>query len=121
MLLAGADDTGGQFTLIHTIVPPHDSVPLHQHTTMNESFYVIDGSLTLTCGDDEYGLKSGGFAFLPRLVPHQYVAGADGAEILIHSSPGGLERFFDDWEAGMSLDELQTVHEIEFLKGDEDR
>ncbi len=115
VLLAGADDTCGLFTLIHTTVPPHDSVPLHRHVAMDESFYVIDGAISVTVGDDTHEVGAGGFVFLPRAVPHRYVAGGDGAEMLIHSTPGGLERFFDDWEAGLSLSELEAAHQIEFL------
>lgn len=114
-LLAGSSDTGGQFTLIHTSVPPHDETPLHRHLEMDESFFIIEGSLDVTCGGDTFEAGRSEFVFLPREVPHRYSAGADGAELLILGSPAGLEHFFDDWEDGMSMERLEAAHRIEFL------
>lgn len=115
VLLAGADDTDGRFTLIRTSVPPDDETPLHRHLEMDESFYLIKGSLVVTCGDDVFEAVTGDFAHLPMGIPHRYAAGPAGAEFLIHATPGGLEAFFDDWEAGMAMGELATTHGIEFV------
>lgn len=114
-LLAGASDTGGGFTLIHTSVPPHDETPLHRHLAMDESFFVMAGALKVTCGDTTFNAEANDFVFLPRGVEHRYIAGAGGAELLILGFPAGLERFFDDWENGMSFDQLAGIHRIEFL------
>lgn len=84
ILLAGADDTGGHFTLIRTTVPPGDQTPLHRHLDMDESFYVIAGSLHVTCGDDSFEATAANFVYLPRGIAHRYVAGEEGAEMLIH-------------------------------------
>lgn len=115
-LLAGAADTGGQFTLIQTVVPAGDNVPLHRHATMDESFSVLAGAVHVTCGDDRFDVSSGGFVFMPRGRAHRYVAGPDGAELLILTTPGGFEGFFDDWEAGASLEECAQLHDFELLE-----
>jgi len=116
VVLAGSSDTGGRFTLIRTTVPAGDVTPLHRHTVMDESFYVLRGSYTVTCGDDIFEASAGDFVHLPRGLPHKYVAGPDGGEKLILGAPGGLEIFFDDWEAGMDFDALSRKHQIEFLE-----
>lgn len=82
---------------------------------MDESFYVLSGGLTVTCGDDVFETGPGDFVHLPRGIPHQYVAGPDGAQMLILATPGGLEEFFDDWEVGEDPEELARKHGIEFL------
>lgn len=114
-LLAGTADTDGQFCLIHNRVPPSDATPLHRHVAMDESFYVIAGSLMVTCGDDLFDVTAGGFVHLPRGLAHRYAAGPEGAEFLIHGVPAGLEHFFDDWEAGMDPTTAGRRHGIEFL------
>ena len=82
-LLAGTADTGGQFTLIRTMVPSGDSTPLHRHSAMDESFYVLSGNFTVMCGGDVFEAGAGDFVHLPRGTPHRYVAGPDGGQMLI--------------------------------------
>lgn len=116
-LLAGAADTDGRFTLIHSTAPPGDSTPLHRHEEVDESFYVLRGSYTVTCGADTFEVSAGQFVHLPHAVPHKYVAGPDGGEKLILAHPGGLEQFFDEWDAG--TDDVRALgrrHGIEFLE-----
>lgn len=116
-LLAGTQDTDEHFTLIRSSVPPGDGTPLHRHTAMDESFYVLRGSYTVTCGIDVFEVAAGGFVYLPRGVPHKYVAGPDGGEKLILGHPAGLEQFFDEWDA--DTDDVRDIghrHGIEFLE-----
>lgn len=82
---------------------------------MDESFYIVDGSYTVTCGDDVFEAVAGDFVHLPMGLPHGYVAGPKGGQKLILATPGGLEAFFDDWDAGMEIGELGQKHHIEFL------
>lgn len=115
-VLAASSDTDGQFTLIRTTVPPGDATPLHRHLAMDESFYVLGGSYTVTCGADTFEVSTGDFVHLPRGIPHKYVAGPNGGEKLIVGTPGGLEVFFDDWESGVDAADLRRKHQIEFLE-----
>ena len=114
-LLAAATDTDGQFSVIDSVVPPHDSTPLHRHDAMDESLVILEGSVTATCGDRDISAAAGDFVHLPRGVAHRYVAGPAGARMLIISTPGGLERFFDDWQSGMGLDRAAKANGIVFL------
>lgn len=50
---------------------------------MDESFYVLEGSHVVTCGDDVFEASAGEFVHLPMGIPHKYVAGPDGVEKLI--------------------------------------
>ncbi len=115
VLLADRAATGGGFTLIHGTVPPGDRTPLHRHRDEDESFLVRSGGLTVTCGDEVYEVAAGGFVHLPRGVPHRYVAGPSGADLLILATPAGLETFFDDLAAGVDPDELSRRHGVVFL------
>lgn len=82
---------------------------------MDESFYVLYGSYTVTCGDQVFDAFEGDLVHLPKGIPHKYAAGPDGGQKLILATPGGLEDFFDDLDGGMEPGELARKHHIEFL------
>jgi mannose-6-phosphate isomerase-like protein (cupin superfamily) len=44
--------------------------PLHFHTSFEDSFFVLDGILTVQLGDDVVELRAGDFATAPPGVPH---------------------------------------------------
>jgi anti-sigma factor ChrR (cupin superfamily) len=44
--------------------------PLHSHRTFEDSFFVLEGVLTVQLGDDVIELGSGDFATAPPGVPH---------------------------------------------------
>jgi quercetin dioxygenase-like cupin family protein len=53
---------------------PGDTPPLHVHTDEDETFYVLDGEVTLhVAGQHLLVLQAGEAAFAPRGVPHVYV------------------------------------------------
>ena len=53
---------------------PGDAPPLHLHTDEDETFYVLDGEVTVRiAGQDALVLGCGQAAFAPRGVPHTYL------------------------------------------------
>lgn len=94
-LKATADSTGGAYGLVEARVPAGASPPLHIHRREDEAFWVLDGELTMVCGDQTFSAGPGSFTFLPRDVPHTFVVeGHAPAHLLTLVSPGGAERFF---------------------------
>ena len=60
----------------------------HVHPTEDEMCYVLTGSLTFTCGSQTFGVETGGFVFLPRGVPHDYLIRSDGpVRLLVVTAP----------------------------------
>jgi len=55
----------------------------HTHPTEDEMFYVLEGALTFTCGDQTFDLDEGGFVFLPHGITHGYMIRSDGPVRLI--------------------------------------
>jgi quercetin dioxygenase-like cupin family protein len=90
---ATAGQTHGGFGLIVSEVTRDASSPLHIHHTADESMWVVSGLVRVRCGEDEFTLAPGGFAFLPRGVPHTFIAEED-TTMLGLVSPGGTEAFF---------------------------
>lgn len=92
---ATADATGGAFGLVESLIPPGFSPPLHVHRREDESFYILDGELTMQCGDRRFRARAGAFVFLPRNVPHTFVVEGDRpARMLTLLTPGGGEGVF---------------------------
>src|ERR1700759_3264719 len=92
---ATAEDTGGAFGLWESFVPPGSSPALHVHRREEETFWVLDGRLTIRCGDRTFSAGPGSMAVLPRNVPHTFVAEGDTpAHLLNPAPPGGVEGYF---------------------------
>jgi len=115
-VLAGADQTEGEFTLLLSHAPAGDGAPLHVHDRESESFFVLAGQYGIRCGDETFTAGAGDFVYLPRGVPHAWtVTGTSAGSKLIWAVPGGLEGFFDDLAAGVDIDDLTHRHGVRFL------
>jgi mannose-6-phosphate isomerase-like protein (cupin superfamily) len=94
-LKATAESTGGAFGLVEAVGPAGSSPPLHVHHREDESFWLLEGSLTVRCGDRTFSAGPGSFVFLPRGVPHTFVVEGDApARLLSLCTPGGFEQYF---------------------------
>jgi mannose-6-phosphate isomerase-like protein (cupin superfamily) len=92
---ATAASTGGAFGLVESLVAPGFSPPMHVHHREDESFYVLDGELTMQCSEKRFVATAGAFVFLPRGVPHTFVVEGDRpARMLTFLTPGGGEGVF---------------------------
>jgi len=92
---ATAGSTGGAFGLVESLMAPGFSPPMHVHHREDESFYILEGELTLQCGERRFRAGTGAFVFLPRDVPHTFVVEGDRpARMLTFLTPGGGEGVF---------------------------
>lgn len=97
VIKATAKSTGGAYGLMETLLAPGFSPPLHVHHREDEAFWILEGEVTMRCGDRTFRATRGAFVFLPRDVPHTFVVEGDGpARMLTLLSPGGGEGFFVD-------------------------
>ena len=95
LIKATAESTGGAYGLLESWVPPGASPPLHVHYREDEIFWVLEGELTIRCGERTFGAGPGCYIALPRGVPHTFVVEGDAnVHMLTLLSPGGGERFF---------------------------
>jgi len=94
---ATAETTGGAFGLVESLIAPGFSPPLHVHHREDESFWVLEGEVTMRCGDKTFRAGPGSFVFLPRDVPHSFVVEGDApVRMLTLLTPGGGEGVFID-------------------------
>src|SRR5215831_10843615 len=94
---ATGGSTGGAFGLVESLIAPGFSPPLHVHHREDESFWVLEGEVTMRCGDKTFRAGPGSFVFLPRDVPHSFVVEGDApVRMLTLLTPGGGEGVFID-------------------------
>jgi quercetin dioxygenase-like cupin family protein len=105
---AGADDGDGQLTLFEASLPPgYTGPPLHLHRQTAEAFYLLEGTLEFTVGDNHARLGPGGFALAPPGIPHTFVNPTDTeARCLVLAAPAGIERLVRE---GLHADAAELV------------
>jgi mannose-6-phosphate isomerase-like protein (cupin superfamily) len=119
VLKASAGTTGGAFGLLESLLAPGFSPPLHVHHREDESFWVLEGEVTVRYGDETVRASAGSFVFLPRDLPHTFVVEGDRpARMLTLLTPGGGEGVFVDGGRPAGGDGLPpfTPPDIEHLK-----
>jgi quercetin dioxygenase-like cupin family protein len=82
----------GRFALIEFLFPRHASPPLHTHP-QDESYFVLEGRLTVQAGERRVELEAGAAAVVPMGVAHSFRVDSETARVLTLSTPAGLERF----------------------------
>lgn len=85
--------SGGAFSLSELSGARGNMPPLHVHHRDDETFYVIDGEVTVFVGDREISVDAGHATLAPREVPHTYRVESDTARWLVINSPAGFEQF----------------------------
>ena len=88
-----AEDTGGEYGLVETVMRKGDGSPWHVHHNEDEWFFVLDGEVTIYVDDARLSLTPGSFAFGPKGVPHTFIAETEGARLLIGFQPVEFEGF----------------------------
>ena len=90
------DTTGGSISVVHVTVPRGKATPLHKHPEAEESFYVIDGDITVHVDGVDHELSRGATTTVRRDTPHAFAVRSELAQLLVMFTPGGGEQFFID-------------------------
>ena len=102
-IVASAESTDGSFSIVEATEQPGSAAPLHVHHGEAEAFYILEGTIQLTCGTDTLTATAGDFVYTPKDVPHKYIVVGDRpARVLLLFSRPGFESFFA--EAGAPID-----------------
>ncbi len=93
--LATGEDTNGTYAQIEALVPPGGGPPPHIHTRGEESFYVMEGEITITLGTEWIVATAGMFANVSVGTLHSFRnESSKPAKMLITVAPAGLEKMF---------------------------
>jgi mannose-6-phosphate isomerase-like protein (cupin superfamily) len=88
------EETGGQFWALEGLADRHMAVPLHAHSREDEIWYVIEGEIAFTVGDETMIVGPGSFAYIPRNVPHTFQVRSETARWFGIGTPAGLDQWF---------------------------
>lgn len=100
--LVTGEDTNGKYALWEAVVPPGGGPPPHVHSREEEGFYVLEGEITFTVGDQRFIASAGMFANMPVGTAHSFKNESElPAKMLISVAPAGLEQMF--FEVGVPL------------------
>lgn len=96
-ILESAESTGGRYSVLELHEQPEYKTPPHLHPDMDETFYVLEGTLELRLPGRTHRLPAGSYVHIPRNTPHaQGSADEKPVRLLVTISPGAFERFFLD-------------------------
>jgi quercetin dioxygenase-like cupin family protein len=91
VIKASASDTGGQMTIVEITEPPGAEAPLHGHHREDEGFWILEGDVTFEVGGETIEAHAGDYVFGPHDIPHRYMVGDRGCQMLFILTPGGFE------------------------------
>lgn len=106
---AQVGDGDGTFSLSEITLPPGYPGPiLHRHRRMLDSFYVLEGTLTIRLGaDDEIEAGSNSFGAMPPGTVHSFANRTDGVVRAVNlMAPGGFEQYLKQLAAAAAPGEL---------------
>ena len=105
--LATGKETDQRYAMWEAIVPPGGGPPPHIHSREEESFYILEGEITFTVGEEKIVATKGMFANMPVGSLHSFKNNTDKTVRMILSvAPAGLEKMFFD--VGVPLEEGST-------------
>ena len=111
--------TDGSLTVI--VSRSREGSPLHVHSKEDECFYVIEGVISVRCGEETFEAGPGSFLFLPRGIPHAREASSTEATVLLISVPAGFDEFMRELHQAGSLsdevrDQIAAKYGITFVR-----
>lgn len=117
---ADTRSTNGSLTVLELLVAPGSGPARHIHVREDEMWWVLEGDFRFKAGDTMFRASTGGMAFGPRGVPHNFQnIGDEPGRLLIITSPSGVERFFEQFAAlpgPTDADALATVGHANWIE-----
>lgn len=93
-LVTGEESAGSMFAL-DCVVGVGGGPPPHRHLAEDELFYIYNGSISFTAGEETRTVSAGESVFVPRGTPHGYrTDGETEARMIAVYTPAGMEGWF---------------------------
>lgn len=111
VIKATGADTGGSFFLSETtIAPGFAGPPPHRHERLHDMFYVLEGTLAMTLGDEQHALTAGSFVCVPPGVTHTFSnPGSTPVRFLNFNTPAGWEHYMRELGQAAEHEPLSTA------------
>jgi mannose-6-phosphate isomerase-like protein (cupin superfamily) len=98
------EETGGQYWAVEGLADKNMAVPLHSHTHEDEVWFVLEGEIAFTLGEETKIVGPGSFVYVPRNTPHTFQVRSGTARWFGFGLGGNLDQwFFETGEPAGSL------------------
>ena len=94
--LATGEDTQGRFALIEGVARKGNVPPPHIHHREDETFYIVEGEMTVTVGGQQIKGRPGSVLFAPRGIVHSLEINSEQMRMLVLLTPAGGEGYFKE-------------------------
>jgi quercetin dioxygenase-like cupin family protein len=95
--IASSEQTNGRYAVMELVEMPGYKTAWHRHPDADESFYVLEGTLTIKLVDKVYQLPAGSYVLIPRQTTHgQGNFTSSPLRLICTFTPGGFDHFFRD-------------------------
>jgi mannose-6-phosphate isomerase-like protein (cupin superfamily) len=107
-VIANGDQTAGAVSIFEQTIHPGFVARNHHQAHEEELFFILDGDMKLTIGNQTVIAQPGSFGYAPRWCTHHFEpAGDRPSTMLTWNSPAGHERIFEAF-AGLVAKGLHT-------------
>ena len=72
-ILASTEETDGDYIALEALVPPDGGPPPRVHHDQIETFFILEGEMEITVGDQTYQAKVGDFVHVSKGTPHNFI------------------------------------------------
>jgi quercetin dioxygenase-like cupin family protein len=91
---ASGAESAGRLGQVEIDDPCGSAPPMHVHHNEDETFYVLEGEVTMFADGERVEARAGDYVFVPRGTSHAYLVRSERARMLVTFSPAGFEEFF---------------------------
>lgn len=92
--LTDGRQSGGKFLVLMTDGPKGYRIPNHLHEKHTETFFCLNGCVSMTAGKEEASLHPGDFLHVPSGTPHTFQLTGNNTRFIQFHAPGLNEPFF---------------------------
>ncbi len=109
-------NTQGAFSVVEHPLEPGAFAPPHTHSREDEFSYVLEGTVGVKLGNQEFLVSRGSYIVKPRGIPHAFWnPGPEPARLLEIIAPSGFEHYFKQLAALVSKNVSRDDEAIEKL------
>lgn len=90
-MLADAEDTGGRWSMMEQLLPQGSGPPPHKHLWSDETFYILDGTITFLIENALRTATKGAFINVARNTRHAFRVDSETARFLNGYTPASME------------------------------
>ena len=97
-------ESNGVFWALEGLADRQMAVPLHAHSREDEIWFVLDGEIAFTMGEETQLVGAGAFVYVPRNTPHTFQIKSERARWFGIGIGGQLDQwFFETGEPAQTL------------------